>query len=99
MTDELPEHRIAVTVFAVARGVDQDDAGSIAVYAIRKALADTAGVRLGQPGDITVQHRSGPLTVRIVTAMDTGTAAGNGYLWTEPTPKAFRECDQSGGEA
>jgi hypothetical protein len=93
--DKLPEHRIAVTVFAIARGVDRLDASDIAEYAIRKTLAEAAEVQVGEPADITVQHLRGPVTVRIISAMDTGMAIGNGYLWIEPTEKAFREYDRT----
>ena len=36
--DRMPRHRVAVTVFCMAHGVDERDAGHAAEFAIRKAL-------------------------------------------------------------
>lgn len=87
--DELPEHRVSVTVFATVRGVDELDAGSIAQVAVRRALLD---VRATEDEFVVMcPHRDGDRPVRIHTVMETGMAAGNGYLWTHTTSKAYRE--------
>jgi hypothetical protein len=80
MTD-LPEQRVAITVFVTVPAIDERDAAAIAEYAIRDTLNDQQIV--------TVRNEA--RTVRIVDVMDTGMAAGNGYLWLHPTPKSYRE--------
>lgn len=86
---ELPEQRVSVTVFATVRGVDAQDAGSIAQVAIRRALLAARP----DPAEFVVMcpHRDGDIPVRIHMVMETGMAAGNGYLWTHTTSKAYRE--------
>lgn len=92
-TDEpLPEQRISITVFATVRGVDAQDAGAIAQVAIRRALLDARPDReRGAPFVVVCPHRDGDIPVRIHQVMETGMAAGNGYLWTHTTSKAYRE--------
>jgi hypothetical protein len=78
---ELQEQRVAVTVFVTVRAIDERDAGAIATYAIRDTLGDQQILTVKD--DARVVH--------IVDVMDTGTAAGNGYLWLRPTAKSYRE--------
>lgn len=40
---------------------------------------------------LTVEYRNGHvMQARIFDTVEAGMAAGNGYLWTKPTPRAFR---------
>lgn len=86
---ERQRHRVAVVVFVEAEGADERDAGNGAELAVRQALA---GPRLGLPADITLKMANRPdEAMTVVDVMEVGMAAGNGYLWTRPTSKAFRE--------
>lgn len=86
---ERETHRVAVVVFVEAKGIDERDAGTGATLAVRQALA---GPRLGLPADITLTMANRPdEPVTVVDVREVGEAAGNGYLWTRPTSKAFRE--------
>lgn len=84
----MPLHRVAVTVFATVRAVDQHDADSVVEVAVRQALG-TDRMRLPTLIRARSAHSEADVLVHHVT--ETGRAAGNGYLWTEPTSKAFRE--------
>lgn len=88
---ELEEHRVAVTVFCVAPGVDEVDASLVAEAALRRVLTEATGTRVGHECVIEAPFRDFPRHVRVVDVMDIGVAAGNGYLWTRPTGKAYRE--------
>lgn len=84
---DLPdEFDVAVVVFARAGGVDAPDAAHRAEMAIREAIG--AALPLPHRND-TVKGR----VVRFISVMEVGMAAGNGYLWTQPTIKAFRWLD------
>lgn len=88
--DELEAFRVPVTVFTTVRGVDFRDAAAIAEVAIRNTLRDAATGE--QKATLCVEHRRlGTLEVQWHKVMETGMAAGNGYLWTETTSKAYRE--------
>jgi hypothetical protein len=88
MTDRTT-YRSAVVVFVEAKGADERDAGNAAELAVRQALA---GPRLGLPADIILKMANRPdEAMTVVDVMEVGLAAGNGYLWTRPTSKAFRE--------
>lgn len=86
---DLPEQRVAVTVFATVRAVDTQDAGAIASIAIRHALREASVDPI--KAVLACPHRDGDIPVRIHQVMETGMAAGNGYLWTHTTSKAYRE--------
>jgi hypothetical protein len=86
MTD-LPEHRVAVTVFATVRAVDERDGGSIVEHALRDLIKRCAD----GDGHLVVYLHGEPRPVSVVDVMETGMAAGNGYLWLRPTPKSYRE--------
>lgn len=87
---EQETHRVAVTVFASAPGVDEIDAGHIAVAAIRHVLR---AARDPERDDLVISAplRTGPVPIRIHRVMETGTAARNGYLWVRTTGQAYRE--------
>jgi hypothetical protein len=83
---DLDIHQVAVVVFIQARGVDERDAGNGAMMAVRQAWG---------PGTLLpVRSARGTENVRVVDAMEVGMAAGNGYLWTEVTGKAFRQYEE-----
>lgn len=92
--EDLPEHRVAIVVFASVHAVDELDAGHIAEAAVRAALR--SGVS-PEHGDLELrrparQGDSGPLRVRVPVheIRELGMACGNGYLWVSPTGKAYR---------
>lgn len=92
--EDLPEHRVAVVVFTSVRAVDSADARYIAEAAVRAALLSGASP---EHGDLELrrparQGDSGPLRVRVPTheIRELGMACGNGYLFIEPTSKAYR---------
>lgn len=89
---ELSRHRVAVTVFATVESVDERDGGHILTYAVRRALRSA----LDEAGHLPFESSSGTRTVRVHDVMDTGMAAGSGYLWLAPTSKAFRETGGDG---
>lgn len=78
--------RAAVVVF-----IDTDDevfeARDLATF-FRQGLYQ-AGHLPDQP--LPVKFKDKVINLNIVSIMDAGVAIGNGYLWTEVTPKAFRE--------
>lgn len=86
------DRRVAVVVFCEA----PDGDSTLATIAIRKALGDRSkpydGTFVEQ--NVTI-YKDGQVDkvypVLPVAVMDVGDAAGNGYLWTQPTPKAYRE--------
>lgn len=80
-------HRVAIVVFCEAEGVDERDAASVAQRALIDNLHDV---------DLTVNRYEGGKLLfsrrtTFIDATEVGVAAGNGYLWTQPTSKAFRE--------
>lgn len=80
-------YRTATVVIAEAEGVDQHDAEMAAQIIIRNKLADRGKLPVG----LGFNLRSSTLDAEIIDVMDLGMAAGNGYLWTYPTLKAWRE--------
>ncbi|GAB6901955.1 hypothetical protein [Kineosporia succinea] len=93
MSDDRMRYRVAVVVFADVRGVDYVDATAGAVQAIRSALTDgfTKPVPVDLPNPYASEERfkDHDMSCRAVAVMDLGMAAGNGYLWTEPTARAW----------
>lgn len=91
-------HRVAVTVFATARGHDRRQAAMAARMAVHSAIAgagskSTAGyTRVEVDGAVS---RFAPSDTYVVVdvheVVDTGVALAGGYLWCEPTTKAFAE--------
>jgi hypothetical protein len=92
----MSKHRIAVTVFCIAEGVDEVDAGHAAEYAVRQALGQ------GRPkptpyalDPVVIYPGAQPLPpVEVHEVMDTGVAAGNGYLWLRPTSRGYHAPDE-----
>lgn len=73
--------RAAVTVFIETdHEGDARDAAEVFRQALRQNLGDST--YMSHP-------RMGEITVIIHDVMEAGVAAGNGYLWMEPTSKAF----------
>lgn len=86
---ELPdeEHDVAVVVIARAAGVSAADASDRVAATVSDALG-------GWGATLPLPHRGTNVkgrTVKVAKVMDVGTAAGNGYLWTRVTGKAFHE--------
>lgn len=82
------EFDVAVVVFARAAGADASDAA----HRVERAVQDAVGQERPLPHrQDTVKGR----VVRFINVMEVGMAAGNGYLWTRPTIKAFRWLDES----
>lgn len=85
--------RAAVTVF-----IETDHEGDAvdSAFLFKMALRGAVGESLS----IHPPRWPEPINITIHDAMETGMAAGNGYLWTEPTSKAFprpeTEEDQEG---
>jgi hypothetical protein len=90
------KRRVAIAVFCEVEAVDERDAAHIATVALRGAIA-----RDGKASDdlhVALlpfrMRRDGKIITRDVAVhdvMDAGMAAGNGYLWTRPTSKAYPE--------
>lgn len=64
-------------------------------FAPRSAKDRCAGAgqnpRVPEEPVIAFTHRNGvKILARVHEVMETGTAAGNGYLWTKPTGRGFR---------
>lgn len=75
--------RAAVTVFIETdHEGDAVDAGNLFRIALHRAIG---GVRLV----IDPPNWDKPINITIHDVMESGMAAGNGYLWLEPTGKAF----------
>lgn len=81
--DKPKRARVAVVVFA-----DVDPAISDGWAVVAHLLREKFGT---QGEEHVVPMRGGDIRVRFHDAMEVGMAAGNGYLWTEPTSKAFRQ--------
>jgi hypothetical protein len=74
--------RAAITIFIETdHEGDQVDAGNLFRIALHNALG-------GNHLSITPANWK-PVNIIIHDVMETGMAAGNGYLWLEPTSKAF----------
>lgn len=84
------KYRTVVVVFVTADGVDERDAGHAAVLAVRTALG---GDQMRLPVALTRQMRDFTIEAEVVDVQEAGMAAGNGYLWTRPTSKAWSERD------
>lgn len=87
---EVEKHKVAIVIFCEAEGVDELDASTVAERAIMFKLTD-GKFRQAKLGITFGIEKKTTRDVTVVKAMDAGLAAGNGYLWTSPTSKAFRE--------
>lgn len=87
------KRRVAVVVFMEATGVDENDAAVHAMMALRQTLFGRPYAAMGREL-APVLLRGKELEPTIVHEMrEVGMAAGNGYLWTTPTIKAFPRKD------
>ncbi len=81
--------RVAVVVFVEVDGdVVDTDAEIIGKQAVENALAGNPRV---WPADLSLDAFGQRWPVTAVKCMEVGMAAGNGYLWSRPTGKAFLE--------
>ena len=76
--------RAAVVLFVDSEsGADAPDVANL----VRIALHQAGIMRDG----LTAKWADGREShIRIIDSQEAGIAAGNGYLWTEPTPKAWQ---------
>lgn len=86
---DLPEHRVAMVLFTTVRAADKLDAQAVARHAIVSALNDSGVVRPYRPATILVRFRDSEIPVQVHDVMDLGVAGGNGYVWIQPTNRAF----------
>jgi hypothetical protein len=94
MTDN--RKRVALIVFA---DVDSDIGG--AHHIAERALRGLIGPMEGETHTVRMSAVKGgtEFAVRFHDVMEAGMAAGNGYLWTQVTSKAFRQYEwQFAGE-
>jgi len=82
-----------MVVFTTVRAVDNLDAGFIARKAIVDAFTDTKVVRPHRPVTLMARFRETQVPVEISEIVELGTAGGNGYVWIEPTSKAYPRPD------
>lgn len=103
--DERGTFQVAVTVFATTKGYDRRDAAMALRMAVHSVLAE-AGRRV-RPGLLRIEvdgqeHRAVPDGVHVVAdvygIVDAALAMANGYLWCEPTGKAFNAHPAALGE-
>lgn len=83
---EQERQRVALVVFADVDG-GLTDSWHVASRALRQKL----GPMDGQVHTVKLGGQGREIGVRFHDVMEVGMAAGNGYLWTEPTSKAFRQ--------
>jgi hypothetical protein len=82
--------KVAVVVLVDCEGVDERDASNVAQVAVRAAI--TGDALASMPVEVAIPLRKAvDRTVRVIDVMDLGVAAGNGYLWTSPTSRAWRD--------
>lgn len=89
--EELPLIQVPITVFASVRAADEAEAEFIATAAMRQAFKTCSIQGYTAPLTIQVQLMGDWLPVHIHQLMETGMAAGNGYLWTRASSKAYRD--------
>ena len=78
--------RVALVVFA-----DVDGGLSDSWHVAQRALREKLGPMDGEVHTVKLGGHGIEIGVRFHDVMEVGMAAGNGYLWTEPTSKAFRQ--------
>lgn len=81
---EMKKHRVAVVVFMDVEAVDEQDAGNVADMMLRDVIRLVGSHRI-------LTSRDNVWEGEIHSTMELGMAAGNGYLWTRPTGKAWQE--------
>ena len=89
-------YRVAVVLFAEAKGADRLDAAHGTSMAIKSALAQAGAETVHGVFHIETDGRATSyapndvyLVTDIYTVMDAGMALANGYLWCEPTRRAY----------
>lgn len=83
-------HRIPVVVFCEVDVASDLDAETVAPLAVRRALGG-GGPHPDSIADLSVDAYGQHIPVRAVRVMEAGIAAGNGYLWTRASGKAYTE--------
>lgn len=95
-------HRLAITVFVDVQTESDDyvDAAHVAEITIRRALAKQTAPKVypqSTPFEldrVKVRPNGTELPpVRVHDVVETGMAAGNGYMWMRPTKVAYRAAD------
>jgi len=95
MTDELPKHLVAVTVFTLAEGVDYNDACYVAENAIGVALRETMD-QDGVTSPLTLlAHTFAGYERRVVIEdiAETSRAIARGSLTVRPTGRGYPGID------
>jgi hypothetical protein len=87
---EPTRNRAAVVLFVDSETVTGPDIANVLRHALYKNGTLHDGLNAVAGG---VEHH-----IRIVDVMDAGIAAGNGYLWTEATPKSWKYHEHSLGD-
>lgn len=94
--EDLPAHRLVVMLFTEVRAVDRLDASHIAEGAVRSALRPFAPedrrfwvLPFSRPPHRD-ELRGWEVPVRVSEIRVLGLTCGDGYLFLEPTAKAYR---------
>lgn len=103
--DGRPHYRVAVTVFATARGNNAREAAMAVRMAVQSAVAGAGDKLPAGPTRVAVDgavSRFAPkdryVMVDVHEVVDMSVALAGGYLWCEPTRKAFSGDSTSGAE-
>ncbi len=80
----MDKHKIAVVVFMEVDAVDEQDAGNVGTSMLSDMIRAHGHHR-------TLTMRDNTWEGDIHKVMELGMAAGNGYLWTKTTSKAWQE--------
>jgi hypothetical protein len=98
---DLPEHDVAVVVFARVRAVDYADAAHIAERAVCNLIGDQPGNRYRDKDRAAVIHlrrltrtQNLRIPVTVVEVRELGIACGDSYLRVTPSSKAFRQLNE-----
>jgi hypothetical protein len=93
---DLPEHDVAVVVFARVRAVDYRDAANIAERAVAQGFRQAQVARGGEPGQIVFgdPYRNFCVPARIAEIRELGIACGDSHLRVTPSGKAFRQLNE-----
>lgn len=79
--------RVAVVVFCEVVSETQEDAENVASLAVRRGLG--GGESGTWPADLSTNAYGLRWSVTAKRVLEVGIAAGNGYLWTQPTIKGW----------
>jgi hypothetical protein len=89
---DLPEHDVAVVVFARVRAMDYADAAHIAERAVRDLIDRNRPPVIHLRRLTRTQNLRIPVTV--VEVRELGIACGDSYLRVTPSSKAFRQLNE-----